>query len=118
MSKNEFSPEEKLLAIAEGLSGKKDKSQITKELGISRQTYYEWERELIQQVKSLWSRSPGRKPKDKLLKELEEKEKEIYQLKRENYLISEINKMFQDLERVGEEESKKNTTQQEKKRLS
>jgi len=62
----DYTPEERLAIVIEGMSGEQNITDLTEKYGISRDTYYVWKRQLQQFLDKTWgTQNAGRKPKDK-----------------------------------------------------
>lgn len=58
-----FTPEEKFAIVQEGRKSKRNVSQVCKKHGISRETFYSWERQIKEAaLNALADEKPGRKP--------------------------------------------------------
>jgi transposase-like protein len=98
---NQITPPEKIQAIQSVWSHEKTVKETCRELGISKQTYYQWEKKITGGMEtSLIPQKKGRKKKDWIAPEKQEKEiqklrnqiklleKKEKKLKRENELTS------------------------------
>lgn len=60
----DYTPEERLAMITEGMLKDEPISAIAARYGISRETYYTWQQELKAAIHAIWEEQPaGRKPK-------------------------------------------------------
>ncbi|BCV22674.1 transposase [Moorella sp. Hama-1] len=63
----DYTPEERVAIILEGQGNKETVAAVARKYGISRETYYTWQREHQTAIQALWQEQPaGRKPKGHL----------------------------------------------------
>lgn len=90
----QISPQDKLNALKSVWKREKTVKQACQELLITKQTYYQWERQAIEEMaRGVMPKKPGRHPRDYIAPV--EMDKEIKKLQRENQRLMKEQKLLQ-----------------------
>lgn len=83
----DYTPEERMQIIVEGMNGDSNIKEIADKYNISRDTYYSWKNALLGSAKELWEENhAGRKKKAKEEEDVEALKKKIYDLEKQKEL--------------------------------